>query len=229
MTDLLIDCGNTRLKWRLQEQGVVQRSGVMLVRDINLTQLQACLPDEVGALYWASVAVVEIGLCLEAWAQQKNIPCQQMTTQYQWQDLRNGYEQPKQLGVDRWLAMIAARQHTRRAVCIVDCGSAITFDYVSAEGQHEGSYIMPGTKLMRQALVHDTTEPGTATGPAVSAGCQQMVHYGVGGLIKDAQASGYEILLCGGDAMAIAGELDLPYLEELVLDGLARVAGLVKH
>ena len=86
MTDLLIDCGNTRLKWRLQEQGVVQRSGVMLVRDINLTQLQACLPDEVGALYWASVAVVEIGLCLEAWAQQKNIPCQQMTTQHQWQD-----------------------------------------------------------------------------------------------------------------------------------------------
>jgi len=145
------------------------------------------------------------------------------------------------LGVDRWLAMIAARQHTCRAVCVVDCGSAITFDYVSAEGQHEGSYIMPGARLMGQALVRDTaqinvthavvdsTEPGTATGPAVLAGCQQMVHYGVGGLVKDAQALGYEILLCGGDAMAIAEELELPYLEELVLDGLARVAGLVKH
>ena len=241
MTDLLIDCGNTRLKWRLQEQGVVQCSGAMLVSDVNLAQLQACLPDEVGAVHWASVASVEIGISLEAWAQKKDILCHQIITQHKWQDLRNGYDQPKQLGVDRWLAMIAARQRTRRAVCIVDCGSAITFDYVSAKGQHEGSYIIPGAGLMVQALVRDTaqinvihaavdhTEPGTATGPAVLAGCLQMVHYGVSGLVKDAQARGYEILLCGGDAMAIAEELDLTYLEELVLDGLAQVAGLIKH
>lgn len=241
MTDLLVDCGNTRLKWRLQEQGLVQRSGAMLMSDVSLAKLQTDLPEEAGAVYWASVAVVQKGLCLEAWAQQKNIPCQQITTRDKWQDLSNGYQQPQQLGVDRWLAMVAARQHTRRAVCVVDCGSAITFDYVSAKGQHEGSYIMPGARLMSQALVRDTAQinvahavvddvqPGTGTGPAVLAGCQQMVHHGAGGLVRDAQARGYEILLCGGDGKAIANELGLPYLEELVLDGLAQVAGLLKH
>ena len=53
MTDLLVDIGNTRLKWRLQQQGAVQRSGAILVRDLNMAQLQAILPESAGAIYWA--------------------------------------------------------------------------------------------------------------------------------------------------------------------------------
>jgi type III pantothenate kinase len=241
VTDLLIDCGNTRLKWRLQEQGRVQSSGAMSVHDVNLAQLQARLPDKVSALYWASVAGDERGLCLEAWAHQNNTPCHQITTQDHWQDLNNGYQQTQQLGVDRWLAMVAARQYTRRAVCVVDFGSAITFDYVNAKGQHEGSYIMPGARLMSHALTRDTAkikvahevledvQPGTSTAQAVLAGCYQMAHHGARGLVIEAQNSGYQIVLCGGDGLALANELGLPYVEELVLDGLAQVAGLHKQ
>jgi|TARA_B110001469_G_scaffold18849_1_gene19354 type III pantothenate kinase len=241
VTDLLVDCGNTRLKWRLQKHGVVQSSGAMSVNDVNLAQLQASLPNTVSALYWASVAGDELGLCIAAWAQQNNTPCQQITTQDHFHNLSNGYQHPQQLGVDRWLAMVAARQHTRKAVCVVDFGSAITFDYVNPEGQHEGSYIMPGARLMSQALTRDTAhikvaynafenvQPGTGTVQAVLAGCYQMAHHGASGLIHAAQIRGYQILLCGGDGLALANELDLPYIEELVLDGLAQVAGLHKQ
>jgi len=241
MTDLLVDVGNTRLKWRLQQQGVVLCSGAILVCDLNLAQLQASLPESASVMYWASVGGDVQGLCVEAWAHDKNIPCHQITTQDRWQDLTNGYQQTQQLGVDRWLGMVAARQYTRSAVCVVDCGSAITFDYVSAEGCHEGSYIIPGARLMSQALTRDTAQinvthqavddlqPGTSTSQAVLAGCYQMAHHGVYGLVREAQGRGYEILLCGGDGLAIANELGVTYVEELVLDGMAQLAGLQKH
>ena len=238
MTDLLVDIGNTRLKWRLQQQGAVHRSGAILVRDLNMAQLQAILPEAAGAMYWASVGDDAQGLCVAAWAHEKNIPCHQITTQDCWQDLTNGYQQTQQLGVDRWLAMVAARQHTHNAVCVVDCGSAITLDYVSAQGHHEGSYIIPGARLMSQALARDTAQinithralenihPGTSTAQAVLAGCFQMAHYGVCALVREAQGQGYEILLCGGDGLAIANELGVTYVEQLVLDGMAQLAGL---
>jgi len=241
MTDLLVDVGNTRLKWRLQHQGVVQCSGAVLVCDLSLAQLQASLPESVSVMYWASVGGDAQGLCVETWAHHKNIPCHQMKTQDRWQDLTNGYQQTQQLGVDRWLAMVAARQYTRNAVCVVDCGSAITFDYVGADGCHEGSYIIPGARLMSQALTRDTAkinvshqavdglQPGTSTSQAVLAGCHQMAHYGACGLVREAQGRGYEILLCGGDGFAIANELGVTYVEELVLDGIAQLAGLHKH
>jgi len=241
MTDLLVDVGNTRLKWRLQQQGIVQSSGAMLVGDLSLAQLQACLPESANVMYWASVGGHAQGLCLEAWAHDKSILCHQMTTQECWQDLTNGYQQTQQLGVDRWLAMVGARQYTRSAVCVVDCGSAITFDYVSAEGCHEGSYIIPGARLMSQALTRDTAQinvtheavedvqPGTTTTQAVLAGCYQMAHHGACGLAREAQDRGYEILLCGGDGLAIANVLGVTYVKELVLDGMAQLAGLHKH
>jgi len=239
--ELLVDCGNTRLKWRLQEQDTVTLSGALLVSELCVAQLQASLPKSANVLYWASVASTQKNQCLLAWAQQNTIACHQITAKLRWQDLTNGYQDPQQLGVDRWLAMVAARQHTQKAVCVVDCGSAITFDYVSAKGQHEGSYIMPGARLMAQALVRDTAQiklthqapveahPGTTTSQSMLAGCQHMAHHGVRALVKEAQADGYQILLCGGDGLALADSLGVPYIAELVLDGLAQLASLDKH
>jgi len=94
---------------------------------------------------------------------------------------------------------------------------------------------------MSQALARDTAQinftyqtlkdvqPGTSTAQAVLAGCSQMARYGAFGLVREAQERGYEILLCGGDGLVIANDLGLTYVEQLVLDGLAQVAGLHKH
>jgi len=242
---LLVDVGNTRLKWRFQQEGVVRCAGALPVHHLSLSLLREALPGNVARLFWSNVSSDDNGAIVRAWALEQQIPCKQISTQNNWQGLINGYEQAAQLGVDRWLAMIGARQRTPKAFCVVDCGSAITFDYVRIDGRHEGGYIIPGALLMSQSLVRDTAninisdegvhclsikaQPGADTSAAVFAGCDQMVYHGVRGLISEAKLRGYEIILCGGDGIAIADKLNVTYVEGLVLDGLAQVAGLHKH
>jgi type III pantothenate kinase len=240
MTDLLIDIGNTRLKWRTQEQGQVTAAGAIATQELCLQLLEAQLPKVVTQMAWASVAAGQHGGVIEQWAKTQNLIGYEAQSQSQWQDLTNGYEQAQQMGVDRWLAMVAARQRIKSAVCVVDCGSAITLDYINATGEHEGGYIMPGQGLMAQALLRHTahiqysgqalenTLPGRHTGQAVSAGCGQMSRYGLRGLVLAAQQQGYSIVFCGGDGAAPAKDLGLTYIGDLVLDGLALVAGFKK-
>ncbi|MDP1069535.1 type III pantothenate kinase, partial [Klebsiella pneumoniae] len=62
------------------------------------------------------------------------------------------------MGVDRWLAMLAAWQRVGQSCWVVDCGSAITLDLLDAEGRHQGGYILPGLRLMQQSLLGNTAE-----------------------------------------------------------------------
>ena len=80
------------------------------------------------------------------------------TTQQQG-SLINGYVNPECLGVDRWLAMIAATDAGSIGVpvCVIDCGSAITIDAVNSDGGHLGGMIVPGLSMMRNALVKGTS------------------------------------------------------------------------
>ena len=240
MTELLIDIGNTRLKWRTQEQGQVTAAGAIATQELCLQLLEAQLPKAVTQMAWASVAADQHGGVIEQWAKARNVIGYQAQSQTQWRDLTNGYEQAQQMGVDRWLAMVAARQRIKSAVCVVDCGSAITLDYINASGEHAGGYIIPGQALMAQALLRDTAQiqysdqalentlPGRHTAQAVLSGCSQMTRYGLYGLVLAAQEQGYSIVFCGGDGAAPAKALGVTYLGDLVLDGLALVAGFIK-
>ena len=238
---LLIDVGNTRLKWRVQEQGAVTASGALLVSQVDLDELCKALPNQSSAMAFASVGPQKVSDALNAWAQKFDVPTQKIETQDQWQDLRNGYDNVANLGVDRWLAMVAARAITKDKVCIVDCGSAITLDYILADGCHQGGYIIPGARLMSNALNADTANikvmhadiglasVGKDTREAVLSGCSQMAHHGLKGLIDQAQQQGYSILLCGGDGESLAKALGHTYIEGLVLDGLALMVEANKH
>jgi type III pantothenate kinase len=69
----------------------------------------------------------------------------------------NAYQHPGQLGSDRWLALIAVRRLLgSRHACIVDCGTAVTIDWLRADGQHLGGFILPGLDAMIAALVRET-------------------------------------------------------------------------
>lgn len=69
----------------------------------------------------------------------------------------NSYKDPSRMGADRWLASIAAKHlYENRAVCVVDCGTAINVEFVSDKGVHEGGYIIPGVKLMQKSLLENT-------------------------------------------------------------------------
>jgi type III pantothenate kinase len=229
---LLLDIGNSSVKWRL-----AGRSG-RLSGDTLLPPLERA-PD---AIWVSSVASPEREQALAREAMQ------------QWQrdpwfarseasacGLTNSYAQPQRMGVDRWLAMIAAYVRVKGAVCVVDAGSALTIDFVDADGQHLGGYIIPGLDLMAQSLASGTARvrvsgpgqgellPGRSTEAAVSNGLY-LAHAGAVALAGERYGHNSSFVFTGGGGEELMRVLGLggDYVADLVLEGLAlrgRLAG----
>jgi type III pantothenate kinase len=154
--------------------------------------------------------------------------------------VRNGYADPGQLGVDRWLALIALWHRHRSAGCIVDCGTAITLDVLAADGTHLGGLIMPGLELMTRALGENTyalpvtgrssrillannTQDGINAGSLYSAsgGINKVVR-----LVGERLGPNPRYLITGGDAKKILPELTEKFelVPDLVIQGLGILA-----
>ena len=149
-----------------------------------------------------------------------------------------GYEEPARLGVDRWLACVAAWNAVEGPVVVVDLGTAATLDFVTADGRHLGGYIVPGLGLMATALARDTAGvrvagdlapelgPGRSTAQAVRRGATAMlvdfIEASVARFAKECRDAPL-VALTGGDAGLLADRFTFqPRLEpDLVLDGLA--------
>lgn len=195
---LEIDIGNTRLKWRLVSGGgdtclsgwanSPSRSGDSpLDYDGVFARVEAC-PE---AILVASV-VPGAESRLSQWCRTRwGLSPKFARVERHCAGVTNGYDELAQMGVDRWLAMVAVYQHSPRSCLVVDAGSALTVDLLSSDGQHLGGYIVPGLQSMRGALVRDTGSvrttaidydgvlaPGTSTRLAVSSGLQCM-HVGL--------------------------------------------------
>jgi type III pantothenate kinase len=156
---LLIDLGNTRLKWAFTLPGIWQ-AGATVHRGTDLVgvlDLAFGAKGAPAAIWVSSVAGEGARQTLTQWMQTHwgkrpyFIQAQAATL-----DVRNSYREPGQLGVDRWAALIAARQLVNGAACIVDCGTAVTIDALSADGVFLGGVIFPGLHLLRQSLVQGT-------------------------------------------------------------------------
>lgn len=158
--------------------------------------------------------------------------------------VRNGYDDPARLGVDRWAAMVAAFHDGGGPLTVVDCGTALTLDHVDAGGRHLGGLIAPGLGAMRAALGTTTRLPretlgepapelpelGRDTAKAVAAGCMAAV----AGLIErtqariaDSRGGACRLWITGGDADAVMTRLAAHWRHApgLVIDGLALLAG----
>lgn len=154
--------------------------------------------------------------------------------------VKNLYRDPAQLGADRWAALIGARQFTQSAACVVDCGTAITVDALSSEGEFRGGVILPGLALMRRSLTQGTSGIVAACGDdsrclslSTADGVAAGTLFGLAGAIdrlieEQRRALGRElsVFVTGGDAPTIAAKLKSPFTEvpDLVLRGLARAA-----
>jgi type III pantothenate kinase len=154
--------------------------------------------------------------------------------------VRNAYAQPERLGVDRFLALIAAHARQQGAVVIAGCGTALTLDALAADGRHLGGLIAPAPELMRSALLGNTARLGNIdaariveiadnTADAVLSGTWLAAAALVERFV--AQAAGRvgmapALLLGGGGAAQLGALLALPHRidAELVLRGLARYA-----
>ena len=148
-----------------------------------------------------------------------------------------GYEVPARLGVDRWLALVAAWNAAKQSTVVVDLGTAATLDFVTRDGQHTGGFIVPGLGLMATALARDTAGvrvagelapdllPGRNTAQAVRRGTTAMllgfIELSVARFSKGCEDTPV-VFLTGGDASVFANKLSCERRVEpnLVLDGL---------
>jgi type III pantothenate kinase len=236
---LLIDIGNTRIKWAEWGAG-----GLVHIRAAayRMDKLSEQFDDLFGGcrdlsrVLIASVADQPFNEALARWfRQQYSIEVAFAESQARHSGLISAYQQPQRLGVDRWLMMLALYRRMAGAFCVISCGSAITLDLVAADGRHQGGLIMPGLGMMQQALATRTaaiTEvPGQLvdladnTEDAVYSGCLQLAAQGLSGLVVDYRERFADTLPCvisGGDGERIAERMKVAcdYEADLVLKGL---------
>lgn len=248
MTTLLLDIGNSRLKWGVLVDGAIRDTGSLPVR--NIAQADAVfeekLPQQIASAIACNVAGPEVatalGNCIDA---RYGITPRFIQSTESAGDVQNAYAEPGRLGVDRWVALIGARAATSAACLVVDAGTAITLDAMDRHGRHLGGQILPGLRLMAGALNRNTSDlPGTesdtwlsveaakpfanSTRDAIAQGIMSAV---LGSIDRGMRAIGKldadaSLVLTGGDAGAIRQQLQLPadFRPDLVLEGLACLA-----
>lgn len=242
MSCLLVDLGNTRCKLALGADGAISRPLVAsyddgATLDGYLTAHATGLPVLIASVANASATSAFVARLQDAGL----APIRLIKSTDQLPMISNGYRKPEQLGIDRLLAMVAARAVVAGPLCVVDAGTAVTIDFVDAGGQHLGGFILPGQLMARDCLLAKTAIPqdpeieanavvGRDTATAVALGAR----YAVAGVVEHfvAAKAGLgndqppRVVVGGGDAAIFAPLLppNCITLNDLVLRGLAVVA-----
>lgn len=236
---LELDFGNSSLKWRL-----VGANGTTAVQRMRLEALNSTPPwgeavfsrvrcssviDREALDHWLVIWSIADKTCVVSSADPVSGYC-------------SAYRDQEKLGVDRWLAALAAHRDSGGKNCLVlDMGTAITVDFMGADGCFAGGYILAGRELLLRALNRETAQvrfaevaapefarawPNT-TAQAVLGGVQFVMRAVVQSAmarVSDEVGNGnFVVYLTGGDAIAIAMEMGnaVQYRPDLVLDGLA--------
>jgi type III pantothenate kinase len=270
---LLIDAGNTRIKWALvdgmtrcaqasgagmppprllpQSAGFARnvseaagrndwlRSGILPVGQAGeLPDLFAGSPD-IQQIWVSNVAGEEVAHHIRNIAVGQ--PPRFIVAQEMQCGVRNGYSNAAQLGSDRWAALIAAWHLVQGKCLVVNCGTAITIDALSGQGEFLGGLILPGVELMQRSLAGATDQlksvhlkPGQGKyeqfplntadalfSGAIQAGCGAIQRQHI--LLGDGDAP---VVLSGGAAGVLLGNINLPLrvVDNLVLQGLLLIS-----
>ncbi len=238
---LLVDLGNSRLKWACQSENELFGHGTISYETEDFASTlesrwgSMTPPEEVLGV---SVASVKATTCLTSWV---HFHWQQQT-QFIHAPARglsvvNAYTIPETLGADRWAAMVAAKAITEGPVCVVDCGTALTIDLIDQDGIHQGGHIIPGPTLMSESLARATSAisiyppgthiaPGRSTEDCVQGGILRATLCAIESARNSMKCKRPDLPTCvisGGGVEAICHHLSKPYIHvpDLVLRGLA--------
>lgn len=232
---LLLDLGNTRLKWRLEGveapagQGAVGWDGDV-AEALRVAWSAFDPPYDVWA---ASVVDASRERMVESvLATCGSLVPQWVRTPAEGCGVRNAYAEPHRLGVDRFLAMVAAHADAPGPCVLVGVGTALTLDALTGDGRHLGGLIAPGPQLMQQSLLGATARvrperPGRIvdaadnTADAVASGCWHAAAALVERFaLHMAPALGPDVTvrIGGGDGESLQSLLALP--ANLVADGV---------
>ena len=165
---LLVDFGNTRLKWarlseqRLQVGGVFAHAGAALTTELRREWIEFARVD---AVLVASVVSLEREAELDAFVRERfGLHAQFLRSPAAALGVRNAYVHPERLGIDRFLAMAAAHAQRPSARVLVSVGTGMTLDALAADGLHHGGLIVASPRLMREALLAGTARVGVSEG-----------------------------------------------------------------
>lgn len=222
---LLLDCGNSTCKYRLN-----QTSGRLATVDEIIRLIDRSRPTRVLV---ATVSQLGDQLCTSLSRRGTGF-CRLRVRNY-WQGLALAYNEPETLGIDRWLTLVALAGRKRPAV-VIDAGTAMTVDAVDAGDRHLGGYILPGLSLMRRALVDDTFalpcvdlpgrgRPGRNTADCIANGSIVALAGAVEQSIRHFALPRPDVVWTGGDAETIRPATDRPgkFVPELIFEGMMRL------
>ncbi len=159
MNTLLIDIGNTRIKWALLRGAKPGALQALPIADWRGFERALRKLRRVAAVQVVCVAGARMEHALRAVLRRAGLPAPHFVRSgSRLAGVTNGYRDAWRLGADRWVASIGAWHLAggRRAVCAVSVGTALTIDVVDAGGQHRGGLIAPGPSLMVHSLLRDT-------------------------------------------------------------------------
>ena len=242
MSTWLFDLGNTRLKCApLGADGLPGEVIALAHRDHNMAgQLAEILPARLDAAYLASVGNETLRVAvLQALAMRCPRICIARTP-VAFAGIRIAYAQPQQLGIDRFLALLATHARGTGAALVCGVGTAMTLDLIDASGLHRGGRIAPSPTLMREALHARAAQLPMAGGDyrafatntidALASGCEGAALALIERSLDAARAelgSTPQLLLHGGGSDALCAQLvTATHVPALVLEGLARWAGV---
>ena len=238
---LLLDGGNSQLKWAWVENGTFSEVGRAPYRD--LTQLGE------EWLQFADDDVKIVG-CAVCGSVKKAMVEEQLTRPVEWLSsmpqalgIRNHYRRPEEHGSDRWFNALGSRRFTQNACVVVSCGTAVTTDALTEDNHYLGGTIMPGFHLMKEAMAlktanlnrpigkvypFPTTTPNAIASGMMDAVCGalMMMH----GRLKDKTGGGkpVDIIITGGGAARVVQALpesfvhdnQVKIVDNLVIHGL---------
>jgi len=236
---LAVDAGNTRIKWGLHDGNSWQAKGWVATADgagLGDAWQGLAAPERIVA---SNVAGPQVAVQIEEACKVWPAPIRWISAVESQCDVRNSYEIPSQLGSDRWAALIAARVIAPEGCVVVNAGTAMTVDALTADGVFLGGLIIPGLATMLRALAESTSALGEGgghytdiprnTSDAVYSGALSAMVGAVwhmNALLAGEIRRAPTCLLSGGDAQLLLPLLSgkTRMVDNLVLDGLIRIA-----
>ena len=239
---LLVDIGNTHIKWC--DSADLADIGPSIGLSSNLREVlsqQWSRLDMPSAVMVSNVAGRETETILSTWMIETwNMQPTYVKVRHEQLGVVNGYRKPVQLGVDRWMALIAARALFQQVLIVVDCGTATTIDAMDDTGLHYGGIILPGYQMMQESMLGNTAIPDytnavqkTLFATDTASGIRSGAVIATAGAVEKIvgamrnRAKGEVIcLVTGGGAEELIGVTDISVRHEphLVLNGLDQIA-----
>lgn len=239
MRILAIDAGNSRIKWGLHDGAAwITQAWVATNNPRRMAEEWKRMPPP-GVAIASNVAGKAVGQALQRAARPLGVTVRFIASQAQQCGVRSSYDHPAQLGPDRWAALIGAWHLCGGPSVVVNAGTTMTVDALSADGVFLGGMIVAGVELMRDALARSTAGLGmqegsyayfpVTTADAIMSGAINALAGAIERMqrfMREAGEAAPRVVLSGGAAPVVRRALNgaVEVVDNLVLEGIVRIA-----